>query len=204
MTTPGLFARWTPEERWLAGLLWADGHLRPNVVPGNDKIILSQTDSGVLAAAIALVGPEHQVRIQEPRKPTHQRCYYLDFIDKSDELFRLGMELKTDRRWPAEIVSASFVRGLFDGDGCVHWRPGKETARWYLRTVLCSPAAVLEGARDWLAGQGMSRANINKHGSSWAVTWHHADSLHLAEIMYSEPGPYMERKRARFRSQGAP
>jgi hypothetical protein len=200
----GLFECWTPAERWLAGLLWADGHLRPNVVPGNDKIILSQTDPGVVAAAIAIVGEDHQVRVQEPRKPTHRPCYYVDFTDRSDELFRLGMEMKVDRRWPGEIASASFVRGLFDGDGSVMWRQSNGSVNWCLRSVLDGPAAVLEGARGWLADQGVPPRNLNRHGNSWRIAWHHADSRRLAEIMYSEAGPCMTRKRDCFRRQEAP
>ena len=199
-----LFTVWTPAERWLAGLLWADGYLRPSPEPGNDRITLAQADPDVIATVAAIVGPDHRIRVQEPRKATHRTCYYLDFTDTSEELFRLGMEMKANRRWPAELASAEFFRGLFDGDGSVFWRQGHTSAKLYLSTVLCGPAAILEGARDWLAGQGVTRKKICKHGNSWAITWHHADSLRLSGIMYAEPGPRMARKWARFRSPGAP
>ncbi len=194
---PDLFTAWTPAERWLAGLLWADGHVSPHIVPGKDKIILSQCDPGVVADAIAIVGPDHRFRTQAPRKPTHRPCHYVEFTDRADVLWRLGLEGKPERRWPAEIASAAFLRGLFDGDGYVCQRP--DVRKRSLRTVLCSPAAVLEGARDWLAGQGIEPKDLRPHGNSWALTWGHRDSLRLGAIMYAEPGPCMSRKQAFFR-----
>lgn len=200
MTASGLFARWTPAERWLAGLLWADGHLRPNITPGNDRITLAQSDRAVIDAAAAIVGSDHQVRVQEPRKPAHQPCYYLDFTDTSDELFRLGMEMKEDRRWPAEIASAEFVRGLFDGDGCVIWITDlRFSNRRYLRSMLDGPYAVLDGLQGWLADQGISPRKIKARQGCSEIRWSHYDSLRLAEIMYANDGPCMARKKARFR-----
>lgn len=209
-----LFAAWTPAERWLAGLLWADGHIVPRrrrapgvyrgPRPGPRTIVLNLTDRPVLDEAAAVIGAGHRFhKAQPPRLPTHQQLHRLVFNDTLGELTRLGFGPKPDRSWPAEIGSASFLRGLFDGDGSVFWHDGHGTARRYLQAAQCGPAAVLEGARDWLADQGVPRKNINRHGSSWIMTWQHADSLRLAEVIYGESGPCMLRKRECFRRQGS-
>ena len=79
------------------------------------------------------------------------------------------------------------------------WRPSKGASTRCLRSVLDGPAAVLEGAGGWLADQGISPKRLNRHGASWRIAWHHADSLRLAGIMYADPGPCVARKKALFR-----
>jgi LAGLIDADG-like domain len=201
---PELFSAWTPAERWLAGLLWADGHITPSIgVAGH--IVLNLTDRDVLDQAARVIGEGHRFhKSQPPQKPTHQVLHRLAFTDEAGALARLGFGPKPERVWPDEIGSAAFLRGLFDGDGSVGWYGDGHGQSQYRRAMICGPLAVVTGAGSWLAEQGVRPRDPRPHGSIWQLTWRHRDSLRLAEIMYSEPGPCMTRKRERFRSVGAP
>lgn len=195
-----LFTAWTPAERWLAGLLWADGHILPDRSRGH-RIILNLVDGDVIGLAAEVIGPAHRrYPPQPPRKPAWRPLHRLEFTDTLGALAGLGFRPKPDRRWPAELASAELLRGLFDGDGSVCWHDGGRGEKPRLRAVLDSPAAVLEGANQWLADQGIRPRNLNRHGPvGWRLRWAHRDSMRLAAIMYAEPGPCMARKQAVFR-----
>jgi hypothetical protein len=128
------------------------------------------------------------------RLPLHR----LQFTDReaAGRLAALGFGPKPDRAWPAALASGAFMRGLFDGDGCVLWRCVR--GRNYLLARLRGPVAVLDGAQKWLADQGFPARRVYPDGDGHTVQWSHRDSLRLAEVMYSEPGPFMARKRDVF------
>jgi hypothetical protein len=191
-----LFSAWTPAERWLAGLLWADGHL----VPGSGRVQLNLTDEDAIEAAQALTDGRRYAS-QPPAKPTHRALHRLGFTDEAGVLARLGFGPKPERVWPDEIGSAAFLRGLFDGDGSVGWYGDGHGQSLYRRAMICGPLAVVTGAGSWLAEQGVRPRDPRPHGSVWQLTWRHRDSLRLAEIMYAEPGPCIARKRDCFRRQ---
>lgn len=195
-----LFAAWTPAERWLAGLLWADGHILPDRSRGH-RIILNLVDGDVIGLAAEVIGPAHRrYPPQPPRKPTWRPLHRLEFTDTLGALAGLGFGPKPERRWPAELASPELLRGLFDGDGYVGWVSDK---RWptlrYLKSAMGGPPAVLDGMQLWLSDQGISPKKVNRNGGGWQVQWSHRDSLRLAAIMYADAGPCLARKQAVFR-----
>jgi hypothetical protein len=198
-----LFAEWTPDERWLAGLLWADGHLLVN--DPYAYIQLNLVDEQALTAAAAVAGRGYSTGRAFPRKgggmykPLHRMS--ITDADACGRLAALGFGPKADRSWPGQLASGAFLRGLFDGDGSACFRT--DNGRRYLQTKLCGSYAVLAGAMEWLAGQGIQPHKLGqKGGYCRVVEWHKRDSLRLAEIMYGEPGPFMVRKREVFRKGG--
>lgn len=195
-----MFTEWTPDERWLAGLLWADGYLTKDAYR---HVQLNLVDEQTLAAAAKVAGREYSTGRAFPRKdggmykPLHRML--ISDPDATGRLVALGFGPKPDRIWPAQIASGAFFRGLFDGDGSAGFRTESNGKR-YLHTSLCGPYAVLAGAAEWLAGHGIEPRKIGqKTGRSRYIQWARADSLRLAEIMYAESGPFMERKREIFR-----
>jgi hypothetical protein len=64
---------------------------------------------------------------------------------------------------------------------------------------MCGTRLLLAGMQEWLADQGIPSHAIGRNGTGWRVQWSHRDSLRLAELMYGEPGPFLARKRDRFR-----
>jgi hypothetical protein len=190
----GLFEAWMPEERWLSGLLWADGH-----VDARWKIQLNLTDEDALSAAAKIAGRPYHTYQQppqtngKPQLPLH-RLTFDPGPAAVRQMITLGFGPKPARLWPGPpLASGAFLRGLFDGDGCAGWR--RVAGNYYLQSRFRGPYAVLDGAQQWLTGQGFSPRRVYLDGDGYTVQWSHRDSLRLAEVMYGEPGPFIARKR---------
>jgi hypothetical protein len=209
-TRPDLFTSWTPEECWLAGLLWADGHYNESR-PGKPRIMLNLTDEDAMKHAVAITGGRYGTHSQPTfdgynRKPVHRMSFGERHAVR--RLVAIGfMEPKlTTRSWPDLPHLASFLRGAFDGDGSVllHQQGGrKKTAGSPLRlhSALCGSVPFLEGVQAFLVPYGIAPKKIlggNAMKSVWKVQWNHRDSLRLAAMMYAEPGPFIARKREIF------
>lgn len=200
-----LFEQWTPEECWLAGVLWTDGTYYKAQRGYAAQVIM--TDEDVVSSAARIVGADyHTVVRPAPRKPV----YRFKFCEASvmERLGAAGMALpKLDGRpFPDLPHSASFLRGAFEGDGYVLIcppRPYRKRGRTYMscltiKSSICGGRTFLEGVQEYLSGCGIAPKRVKPHGSIWRIDWAMADTLRLEEIMYAERGPFMLRKRAIF------
>src|SRR5579859_272007 len=135
-TRSDLFLRWTPEECWLAGLLWADGSPTTKGSYAVGSISLSMTDEEAVAAAAAIAGRGYS-RVERRYEAWGSKPLYRFQIGHREAVSRIfahGMaEPKlTTRPWPDLPHPASFLRGVFDGDGTVrtflqrHRKHGRE------------------------------------------------------------------------------
>lgn len=196
-----LFEHWTPEECWLAGLLWADGHL-----DAEQRVQLNLTDEEAIRHAAEIAGCSYRTYAAQARddgwvrKPLHR----LSFSNRVSvpRLTAIGFGQKP-LEWPEIPHPASFLRGAFDGDGSVllHQQGGRRktpNSPLRLHSTLCGTLPFLEGTQDFLAAYGISLKKIGRNGTIWQVQWNHADSIRLAGVIYSEPGPYLSRKRDIF------
>jgi hypothetical protein len=203
---PDLFERWTPEECWLAGLLWADGHY---AVRGKYRaVMLNLTDEEIIAAAANVIGCPYRTYDQHPtaggRKPLHRLSFGHPVPVGRLAAVGFSEPKLTTRPWPELPHPASFLRGLFDGDGCVTWhqqggRHKTPRTPWRLFCHLCGSLPCIEGFQQFLHGYGISPKKPIRNGSIHRVNWNHADSLRLAAVMYSEAGPCLQRKRETFK-----
>lgn len=201
----GLFEHWTPEECWLAGLLWADGHL---AIDGSyRRVMLNLTDEEAIAGAATVIGCQYRTYAphasSKGRKPVH-RLQFGDQVAVA-HLAAIGFDEPklTTRPWPELPYPASFLRGMFDADGSVllHQQGGRKKSpfaplRLYSKVYGSVPC--LAGLQDFLAGYGITPKKPVRVGSTWIVGWNHRDSLGLARVMYAESGPHLRRKREIF------
>lgn len=202
-----LFVHWTPEECWLAGLLWADGHLSVNGT--KSAVQLNLTDEEAAAHAARIIGCRYHTHEQRwnhdgyERKPVHRLQF--GARDAVGRFAAIGFDKPklTTRPFPALPYSAAFLRGLFDADGSVTWhrqggRKRSANAALRLHSELSGGVPVLEGAQTFLADHGIAPKKIGRNGSVWKVQWNHHDSLQLAAVLYADAGPCIARKRETF------
>lgn len=201
-----LFERWSPAECWLAGLLWADGHYC--VRQSWSSVQLNLTDEEAIAHAAKITGGryrthEQHVRDGYVRKPVHRMTFGERHAVARLVAVGFAEPKLTTRSWPNLPHLASFLRGAFDGDGSVllHQQGGLRklpTSPLRLHASLCGSERFLAGVQRFLAGYDITPKKIINHNGVWKIQWNHTDSLRLAGVLYSEPGPLLSRKKAIF------
>jgi len=117
--------RWTPERAWLLGFIFADGYVNKNGVHFQQKA----TDIEILENVRDIVKSTLLVRcysrLDKRTLKTYHACRFGMHSKKTAaDVAALGafqaksLVLKWPETIPAEFVS-HFVRGYFDGDGCI-------------------------------------------------------------------------------------
>jgi hypothetical protein len=106
---------------------------------------------------------------------------------------------------PAEFLG-DFVRGYFDGDGCVYFK--KHWSSWHKKEVWVFSSLFTSGARHFLEElhqvlleNGISGGHIAQKKRGYALVFSRHDSLALYDIMYNTgqvSGLFLPRKRDKF------
>lgn len=201
------FARWTAGEAWLAGLIWADGSLVQAGGTSRGQVKVCGTDAETIEAAGLILGVNPSVYVD-------RRGYKPVFTASISglpvaRLRNIGLSVgKTYKGGLPDLNTlghaASFVRGFFDGDGSVglYVNPSKRTDEPRLKSQFVGTKQSMTDLREILVNHaGVRRNKVCGHTSSAVVSllfFNHADSLRLADYMYSEAGPCLGRKRDIF------
>lgn len=116
----------TQEKAYYMGMLWADGH---NCIERGSIIIeLQEQDAALLEKLNALVKNERPIRRQNlhDKNPNWQNQYrlvlqskYTSNVLESYGMFQNKSLVLTFPSWLNKSLYASFIRGYFDGDGCI-------------------------------------------------------------------------------------
>lgn len=152
----------TENKAYILGFLYADGH--NNLKKGRFTIALQARDRDILVQMRTAMNSKHPIHIRTyMRKDGYsvatkgmKTSAYLEISSRQmcDDLNRLGCgQKKTARirfpKWIRKSLIRHFMRGLFDGDGCIAKRTnGRHTA--YIATLTGNPKMVL-GVRTLLA-----------------------------------------------------
>lgn len=154
----------TPNKAYILGLLYADGcnHLSHNSI----TLSLQESDLSILKSIKKELNYEGPIRFVEKNKKNfrHKNQYVLCINDEymSKQLERLGMVNAKSLKllWPTFLpkdLISHFVRGYFDGDGCV-WYDKKRNK---CETQICGTRNFCENLSIILSN--MSCKNSIKH-----------------------------------------
>jgi DNA polymerase-1 len=150
--TPMLPQKWTPEFAEFVGYCMADGHIvRSNYNNKPDKIVLAfgWDDDELIVHFSKII---RRIFGKEPTRRVTKSCLILDVsgVDIAGALVQLGAGGKSGEirvppsiyHAPEEIVAA-FLRGYFEGDGCVLADGGLLSVRSVSRAMLCDVQQLL-------------------------------------------------------------
>lgn len=120
------FDTWSDEMAYVLGFLFADGSLEESSAIRGKYLRVTNTNKGRIDAIRSLLGAKHPIQVHWHDDGTRRTCYLLRI--GSHVLFNaLLLHGVTPRKsltmqFPQvpEAFLAAFVRGYFDGDGCVH------------------------------------------------------------------------------------
>ena len=195
---------------YVLGFFAADGAMIKNN-RGAHFIEFDITDHSVLVQIRRVIGSNHKIAIRI-RNPQHKVGYRLQVGSKTMfiDLIKLGfsqrksMTLKLPRI-PEEFFG-HFVRGYFDGDGCVYYAHLKFADRKKPRKILntlftCGTPIFLKELHTLLKSQGISGGTVRAKNRGFDLSLSHQDSLALYKLMYNTglaTGLYLPRKYKNF------
>lgn len=188
------FKEWNSEMAYVIGFFAADGTMIKNN-RGAHFIEFHITDKTLLVSIRRAVGSNHKIATRD-RDVKWKLGYRLQIGSKKwfSDLQRLGFSSRKSNTMvfpdvPDEFLG-SFVRGYFDGDGCVYFKSLKfadrKKARWILMSIFTSGShGFLLQLHDALKKHGVQGGIIRTKKSGFDLSLSHKDSLALYQIMYN-------------------
>lgn len=209
------FRQWTDEMAYILGFLYADGCVINAVSSRTQYIQFNSVDKEILEKIRVVMRSEHRLSIRPSRIVAHRNGFYRSrdsFILRIGsrkmfkDLLRLGVtpnksKIVTLPNIPLRYIS-HFVRGYFDGDGCVRL----ERARGITKSVIVKKLSVIftSGSLIFLKELGVVLKNqIDVHykkiyNSNYAfqLRYNTGDVIKIFKFLYQScpSGLYLKRK----------
>lgn len=209
------FKVWTPEMAYVLGFFAADGSMLINK-RGGSYIEFNITDRIVLEHIQKVTNSSHKITTRNGDKrgnPAWKQMYRLQIGSKEWflDLLELGFtqHKSTTLHFPTVPLKhqGHFIRGYFDGDGCVyfksHFAKDRNKERWVFQTLFTSGSReFLESLHLEIKRHGVKGGRIaikSKGAYELVLSW--MDSLALYRLMYHTDGVanlFLPRKREKF------
>lgn len=199
------------------GLIWSDGNLALKTFKNGEqggKLTISSTDYEEIEKLRQIITPNKKLYSQKPKgtgctPPGDHYKWCHQIITQDFEIIRelLGYGLipakSKTMQWPYGITHKyiwSFIRGYFDGDGCVY--KAIQQGKYHYLTVkfTCGSMDFLESFKKILLQEGIeSKIGIdNRSGTPWLQV-HRQDSIRkLYKNMYKDTTLHFSRKKSIF------
>jgi len=181
------FSIWSPKMAYVLGLMMTDGCIS-KVKNGSYRISLCLNDKELLEKVTQAMGSEHNV---VPSK--YQKGLYIFIIGRkkmAHDLINLGVKPRKslDLKFPyvPKEYLRDFIRGVFDGDGCVYYLKGNKTKLLATSFVSGSGKFIydLEKALQHLGMPPKKIYEIQRKNTYYTLRYHHKQSMRLFRIMY--------------------
>lgn len=201
------FALWSAEMAYVLGYLYADGSLEDASYLRGKYVRVSSIDKSSIVKIRALMQSEHTIVLRRREKPF--RPQYLLRIGNHKlygDLSALGLYPNksltiTFPSVPKEYFS-HFLRGYFDGDGCVFLERSKGITRAKivrrLAVIFTSGSKkFLEALDDYLSEfLGTKKGSVYRNGNAYQARYQTKDSIKIFKFFYTTAPKkgYLERK----------
>ncbi len=195
---------------YVLGYFAADGSMLENK-RGAHFIEFYSTDKELIQLVKAAIQSNHKIskRVQGGKWKT---AYRLQIGSKEifSDLEQIGFTQNKSLSMTLPDIPikyrAHFVRGYFDGDGCVyfkkHWASDRQKMRWVFTSRFTSGSRVfLEKLLYILREEGIKGGFITTKNRGFELVLSHRDGLALSNFLYNNvpEGLYLRRKRSIFK-----
>lgn len=207
------FKKWSYDMAYVLGFFAADGSMIRNN-RGAHYIEFTITDRIILEYIQKAVRSTHKIKERIERRiiSTWKPQFRLQIGSKSwfEDLLALGLtphkSLTLSFPKVPEPYLGSFIRGYFDGDGCVyfkkHWVKARNKESWVFMTLFTSGSLqFLHALHACLKKHGIVGGHISKKTSGYDLVFSRHDSLALYRLMYHTAevsDMFLPRKRQRL------
>jgi intein-encoded DNA endonuclease-like protein len=179
---------------YVLGFFAADGSMLKNK-RGAHFIEFTIIDRIVLEVIQSAIGSTHKIKTRERNKGVWKTQYRLQIGSKEwfKDLLQLGLTPNKSNtiRFPyvPKRYLGDFVRGYFDGDGCVYFKKHyvKERSKkvWVFMTLFtCGNRSFLEDLHTVISRFDIKGGHISKKNRGYDLVFSRHDSLALYRLMY--------------------
>lgn len=200
------FKRWSSEMAYILGFFAADGSMTVNQ-RGAHYTDFYITDRKLLSKIRKALGSNHKIRATKRRK-NWNTTYHLQIGSKEifKDLSKLGFTSRKSKYIKLPNVPrryfSDFVRGYFDGDGCVslgnyQQKNRKKSSRILMTRFTTGNKNFLQDLLEFLQKYtNIKGGTIYKKKGSFELTFSIKDSLRLYRFMYADikSNFFLERK----------
>jgi len=204
------FKKWSSDMAYVLGFFTADGAMVKNKRKAH-FIEFHIVDREVLVKIRSCMDSNHKISYRKPAKSSYADSYRLQFGSKEmfEDLINLGLtpnKSKTIKfpNVPDKFLS-DFVRGYFDGDGCISYGKYKSKDRKNSRHMISSrftsgSEVFLVSLHEKLGVVCMNGGFIIDKDGAYELAYSARDSLALYKFMYNNvpASIYMDRKYKKF------
>lgn len=187
------FDDWSPEMAWVLGLLFADGNITKRK-SGSYTCRLHSTDIGLLEQVRSLTDSTRPISSQAKGRKNPLYCLIVAQAKVSKILVsQYGMHPNKSRtiEWPnpPQDMSRHFMRGLWDGDGCIHHRRRGSRLHIYMR-FSSSSEPLLRSVSEFISNLLSIRLTVyHPIESHWSIELRHKNSIRFAKWLYQDSTP---------------
>jgi len=205
------FSHWSPEMTYVLGYFCADGCMFVNP-RGAKYIAFYSTDRELIVKIRELLGSHNKITVRKRSNPKWNDLFALQIGSKKiySDLVSLGLQTNKARRLSLPDIPDAyvrhFVRGYFDGDGCISYgyykrkNRNKTSQSVMVRFASCSKNFLENLSRNVSLVAGIGRGGISKNSSGYHLVYAKNDSSKLFNFMYNNVSSkqYLKRKHTKF------
>lgn len=205
------FKMWSEDMAYVLGYFSADGGMFINS-GGSKYIQFVSTDYRLLEKVRDAMDSKHKIYLRKKYETTWKDVYYLEIGSKEiyQDLLNLGFMPKKENRMelphiPKEYFN-HFIRGYFDGDGCVSYGFYKKKGR--NNKTLKVSSCFISSSKEFLWDISkklniyatMRFGCMSKHTGAYNLSYSKNDTIKLFNYMYKniKTGLFLERKFVKF------
>lgn len=201
------FKTWTHDMAYVLGFFAADGCMM-HTKRGTHYISFEVTDLEIVVAIKEILGSQNKVEARN--RPSHKKIIYRIQIGSKTmyyDLISLGFtdrkSLKMKFPYIPENYLPDFIRGYFDGDGCVHfgkyWRKDRKEWKLQLSMRFTSGSLIFLEALWNRLRPILEGGHIFKKERGYDLIFGQHDSVALFQFMYNNGSAlFLRRKYKKF------
>lgn len=189
----------TEEKAYWLGFLFADGCIKNNRNSYSVSLGVDEKDKEVIYKFKQSLSSEHKVRIE--KRPYNDKiltmyCISLTSHKLAQALIELGCKPRKSltTELPVKISDyfmRHFIRGYFDGDGCVGF---KDTKYYYPSVSICVSKKFGEQLKQFLAKEYNIKCSFYPTRTIYCLSMQCQQAIKFLNIIYKESSIFLQRK----------
>lgn len=202
------FDKWSSKMAYVIGFIYADGSIDRSPKIRASYLSVTSTDKDIIVNIRNVLDSKHTIVTIPPSTPTRKKKYLLRIGSNQlcDKLEKYGLYPRKSLTAKLPVIPPAmlshFVRGYFDGDGCVHIEKQKKRGVTRLRVIFTSGSQcfLFELENRLKEKLKLKPRKVYLSHRSFQLSYSTKDSFVLFDFMYKKPydGLYLKRKKQLF------